>query len=157
RWLRRPRPLAPRAPAFRPRRAVAPVEPRALLRVVGVVALAGGLVLAHRGLARLHRPVVLLALPFPAAGMVEDGDARKIARPAPRRVIAAVLDVQDDAAPLGIDHVPLVARVDLAVLLHERHKPRPDRLEPVHYDVLVLEVGPVLGVESGHSVPVSGN
>src|SRR5256885_6993476 len=57
-----------------------------------------------------------------SSDLVEDGDARKIARPAPRRVIAAVLDVQDDAAPLGIDHVPLVARVDLAVLLHERHE-----------------------------------
>src|SRR5436309_11325237 len=72
------RALGPRAAAARPRGPVAPVPARPLARMVGVVTAARFLVVAHRHLALLDRPVVLLALPPAVAGVLEDRDTRKV-------------------------------------------------------------------------------
>jgi hypothetical protein len=69
-------------------------------------------------------------------------------------MVAAVLHVEHDLAAILVDHVPLVARVDLAVLVHDRDDPRAHRLAAVHQAVPVLEVGAVLGEEVGPRVPV---
>jgi hypothetical protein len=66
-------------------------------------------------------------------------------------VVAPVLDVEDDAPALGVDHVPLVAGVELAVLLHDRHDPLPHRLPAAHHAVPVLEVVDVLREEVAHA------
>src|ERR1051325_1569571 len=101
-----------------PRRAVAPVGARLLPGMVGVELAARGLVLQHRLLAPLDRPVILLALPAPVPRIFDDGDAREIDRAAAAGMIAAILHVEDDATRIRIDDVPLVRGVDLPVLLH---------------------------------------
>src|SRR5204862_3297362 len=68
--------------------------------------------------------------------------------------VAAVLHVEDDAARVGIDDMPLVCRIDLAVLLHHRLDPRAYRLAAAHAAVEVLDVAAVLGEEIHPRVPV---
>src|SRR5438874_1914465 len=143
------RALGPRAAAARPRGPVAPVPARPLAGMVGIVTAARLLVLAHRHLALLDRPVVLLALPPAVAGVFENRDAGEVERPLPSRMVAPVLHVEHDTSAVLVDHVPLVGGVDLAVLLHHRLDPGAHRLAAAHGAVEVLEVAAVFGEEIG--------
>src|SRR2546426_12743594 len=113
-----PRPIRVCPPALRPRRPMAPVEARVLLRMLRIELVAGGLVLLHRHLALLGGPEVLFALPLAAARILEDRDPRKVDRAAAARMVATVLHVEEDPAALLVDRVPLVPAVELAILLH---------------------------------------
>src|SRR5262249_44486603 len=66
--------------ALRPRRSVSPIEACALLGVVGIVLQPGFGVLLHGAVAAGDGVVVFLLLPFPVAGIVEDGDAGEVTR-----------------------------------------------------------------------------
>src|SRR5262249_8887872 len=138
----------------RPGRAASPVKTRALPRMVGVMLDARRVVLLHRAVASGDRVEVLLALPLAAAGVVEDGHAGKVAGALAARMIAAVLNVEDDPAPQLVDDVPFVAGVDLEVLGHDRHDPLPDVLATAHVAVHVLDVLGVVGEEVAPGVPV---
>src|SRR5438034_1018330 len=148
------RALGPRAAAARPFGPVAPVPARPLAGMVGIVTAARLLVLAHRHLALLDRPVVLLALPPAVAGVFEDRDAGKVEGALAARMVAPVLHVEHEAPAVLVDHVPLVGGVDLAVLLHHRLDPGAHRLPAAYGAVEVLEVAAVLGEEICPGVPV---
>src|SRR5437867_1523465 len=148
------RALGPRATPAAPLGPVAPVPPRPLAGVVGIVTAARLLVLAHRHLALLDRPVVLFALPPAVAGILEDRDPGKVDAALPARMVAPVLHVEHDAPAILVDHMPLVGGVDLPVLLHHRLDPGAHRLAATHAAVEVLEVPAVLGEEVGPGVPV---
>src|SRR5436190_798982 len=148
------RALGPRAAAARPFGPVAPVPARPLPGRVGIVTAARLLVLAHRHLALLDRPVVLLALPPAVPGVLEDRATRKVEGALAARMVAPVLHVEHDASAVLVDHVPFVGGVDLAVLLHHRLDPGADRLPAPHGAVEVLEVAAVLGEEIRPRVPI---
>src|SRR4029077_10062413 len=82
----------------------------------------------HRDLALLPGPEVLLTLPLAAARVLEERHARKVDRSLAARVVAAVRHVENHAAALDADRVPLVGRVDLAVPRHHRLDPGADHL-----------------------------
>src|SRR5438034_1682350 len=148
------RALGPRAAAARPFGPVAPVPARPLAGMVGIVTAARLLVLAHRHLALLDRPVVLLALPPAVAGVFEDRDTGKVDGALATRMVAPVLHVEHDASVVLVDHMPFVGGVDLAVLLHHRLDPGAHGLPAPHGAVEVLEVAAVLGEEIRPRVPV---
>src|SRR5262249_41121394 len=117
------RALRPRRAAARPVGALPPVAPSAFVTVLGVELLAGRGV-GLDGLVRLgHRPEVLLPAPAAVARVLQDRDAGKIDRAGPRGVIATVLHVDHHPARGLVDGVPLVGRVELAILRHDRLDP----------------------------------
>src|SRR5690606_580120 len=149
--LAREIPIA-RGPA-RPLGAVAPVQARGLLPVMGIE-------LAERLLVRLValdrellRPVVFFARPYPVARVLEDRDAGEVEVALAARMIAAVLHVEDHAAR-GIHGVPLVHAVDLPVRLHQRQDPLLHRLAAVHRAEDALVVHDVGREELGPGDPV---
>src|SRR5689334_16205521 len=152
--LAHPRALLVRGAALDPRRPRSPEPPRVPLRVVRVPSPARVLVLLHRALPSPDGPVVLLPLPLPAARVVEDRDTREVDGAVAPRVVAPVLHVEHDPAALGVDDVPLVSGVELAVLVHDRDDPAAHRFAAVHHAVPVLEVDAVLGEEVRPGVPV---
>ena len=101
-----------------------------------------------------HRPEVLLQAPSAVARVLQDRDAGEIDRARPRGVIATVLHVDHHAARGLVDGVPLVGRVELGVLRHDRLDPGADLLPPVHRAQHVLDVLGVLGEQIGPGVPI---
>ena len=65
----------------------------------------------HRHVAPPDRVEVLLQTELPPAGVLEDGDAGEVDGALPARMISPVLQVDDDAAAVGVDDVPLVGGV----------------------------------------------
>src|SRR5438132_11526262 len=121
--------------------------------MVGIVTSARLLVLAHRQLALLDRPVVLLALPPAVATVFEDRDAGKVEGALPTRMVAPVLHVEHDASAVLVDHVPLVGGVDLGGRRIIKKKTGARRLAAAHGAVEVLTVAAVFGEDIGPRDP----
>src|SRR5262249_51199774 len=126
------RTLRPRRAATRPVGALPPLSPGASVAVLGVELLARRGV-GVDGLVRLgHCPEVLLPAPAAVARVLQDRDTGEIDRAGPGGVIATVLHVDHHPARGLVDGVPLVGRVELRILSHDRLDPGADLLPPVH-------------------------